>query len=83
MCYAPVLRMSEAIEHPHNVHRKSFIEIDGVPQPAPAPRFMRTPAEAGMSCAYAGQHSREGLADWGFGDAEIAALESAGALKQR
>lgn len=83
VCYAPVLRMTEALAHPHNVARESFIELDGVAQPAPAPRFMRTPSETTMSCAYAGQHSREGLADWGFATEEIATLEASGALRQR
>ena len=44
VCFAPVLTMSEAAEHPHNVQRGTFVEIDGVTQPAPAPRFSRTQA---------------------------------------
>lgn len=44
ICFAPVLSLSEAPHHPHNVARGTFIEIDGVLQPAPAPRFSRTPA---------------------------------------
>jgi alpha-methylacyl-CoA racemase len=43
-CFAPVLSMSEAVEHPHNVARGTFVAADGVVQPAPAPRFSRTPA---------------------------------------
>ena len=42
VCFAPVLTMSEAAEHPHNVARATFVEVDGVKQPAPAPRFSRT-----------------------------------------
>lgn len=49
VCFAPVLSMSEAPQHPHNRARKTFVEIDGVTQPAPAPRFERTPSEAGAS----------------------------------
>ena len=44
VCFAPVLTMSEAAEHPHNVARETFVEVDGVAQPAPAPRFSRTAA---------------------------------------
>jgi alpha-methylacyl-CoA racemase len=83
VCYAPVLRMSEALRHPHNVARGSFVELDGVPQPAPAPRFSRTPGEAITGSAFAGQHSREALSDWGFDTDSIAALEASGALRQK
>lgn len=47
VCFAPVLDFSEAPQHPHNVARQTFVEIDGVVQPAPAPRFSRTPGQAG------------------------------------
>ena len=83
VCFAPVLRMSEALEHPHNAARGSFVELDGVPQPGPAPRFQRTPGNVGSSCAYAGEHTDEALADWGLDDAEIALLHAAGAIQQR
>ena len=43
VCFAPVLTMNEARAHPHNVARETFVEVDGAPQPAPAPRFSRTP----------------------------------------
>jgi alpha-methylacyl-CoA racemase len=43
-CFAPVLALSEATTHPHNLARQAFIDIDGVKQPAPAPRFSRTPS---------------------------------------
>jgi alpha-methylacyl-CoA racemase len=66
VCFAPVLTMSEAAKHPHNVARKTFIEVDGVVQPAPAPRFSRTASALPSAPAHAGQHSREVLADWGF-----------------
>ena len=45
VCFAPVLTMSEAAEHPHNVARATFVEVAGAPQPAPAPRFSRTEPE--------------------------------------
>ena len=45
VCFAPVLTMAEAAEHPHNIAREMFVEIDGVTQPAPAPRFSRTAGE--------------------------------------
>ena len=44
VCFAPVLSLAEAPEHPHNVHRGTFTEVAGVVQPSPAPRFSRTPA---------------------------------------
>src|SRR5881394_4086099 len=48
ICFAPVLRMSEAIEHPHNRHRSSFVEIAGIKQPGPAPRFLSTPTRCSV-----------------------------------
>ncbi len=65
VCFAPVLTMSEAAAHPHNVERRTFVEVAGVTQPAPAPRFSRTTPEIVSAPAHAGQHSREVLADWG------------------
>jgi alpha-methylacyl-CoA racemase len=80
VCFAPVLAMSEAPAHPHNASRKTFIEIAGMMQPAPAPRFSRTPAEVVRPPAHAGQHSVEVLAGWGFGDAEIRDLRESKAI---
>jgi alpha-methylacyl-CoA racemase len=74
VCFAPVLTMSEAARHPHNVERSTFVEIAGAPQPAPAPRFSRTPGEISMPPAHAGQHTTEILRDWGFDAATIDAL---------
>jgi alpha-methylacyl-CoA racemase len=65
VCFAPVLTMSEAAGHPHNVERRTFVEVAGVTQPAPAPRFSRTTPEIVSAPAHAGQHSREVLTDWG------------------
>ena len=74
VCFAPVLTMSEAAQHPHNVRRGTFVEIAGTPQPAPAPRYSRTPAEISRPPAHPGQHSEEILRDWGFDAATIEAL---------
>ena len=54
VCFAPVLTMSEAAEHPHNVARGTFVEVGGAPQPAPAPRFSRTVPEVDEPPAHAG-----------------------------
>jgi alpha-methylacyl-CoA racemase len=77
VCFAPVLDMAEAPAHPHNVARASFIDIDGVVQPAPAPRFSRTPASAGASASKPGFDSAAILADWGWPDQEVKALRDA------
>ena len=82
VCFAPVLGITEAPSHPHNKARGSFVEIDGVTQPAPAPRFSRTKAEVQRGPSRRGQHTREALAAWGFSKEDIAALESTGAVKQ-
>ena len=80
VCFAPVLTMSEAAKHPHNVARQTFIEVDGVMQPAPAPRFSRTATALPTAPAHAGQHSRAVLADWGFDADRISALIASGAV---
>ena len=80
ICFAPVLRMSEAMRHPHNVHRKSFVEVDGVAQPGPAPKFLGTPSAVQRPPARIGEHSRDILRDWGFSADEIAALYHKGAV---
>jgi alpha-methylacyl-CoA racemase len=81
ICFAPVLRMSEAIEHPHNRHRNSFVEVDGIAQPGPAPRFLGTPTEVQRPPARVGEHTNAVLRDWGFSQAEVAALHRSGAVK--
>ena len=82
VCFAPVLSMGEVTRHGHNKARNSFIEIDGVTQPAPAPRFSRTKQEVQRPPSGRGQHTKEVLADWGLGADEIAGLETAGAIYQ-
>ena len=73
-CFAPVLTMAEAPHHPHNVARQSFVEIEGVMQPGPTPRFSRTPAERPTPPRELGQDTRGTLADWGIAGERIAAL---------
>jgi alpha-methylacyl-CoA racemase len=68
VCFAPVLTMTEATQHPHNVHRGTFVEIAGVAQPAPAPRYSRSATATPTPPAHPGQHSREIMADWGLPD---------------
>ncbi len=81
VCFAPVLTMSEATRHPHNVARGSFVDIAGIVQPAPAPRFSRTTAEVQRPPAHAGQHTDEILGDWlGLDGAGIAARRASGAV---
>jgi alpha-methylacyl-CoA racemase len=78
-CFAPVLHVREAAEHPHALARQSFVERDGMRQPAPAPRFDRTPgAVQGATISRPGEHTQAVLRDSGFGEAEIAALRNAG-----
>jgi alpha-methylacyl-CoA racemase len=81
VCFAPVLSLSEAPKHPHNVARGTFTEVAGVVQPAPAPRFSRTPGEVARPPAWPGQHTDEALGDWGFSPDEIAKLRETGAVK--
>ncbi|MBX6743675.1 MAG: CoA transferase [Acetobacteraceae bacterium] len=79
-CVAPVLDLHEAPAHPHNKARGTFQQREGAVQPAPAPRFSRTPAEPGLPPPLRGEHTEQVLADWGFSGAEIAALRQAGAI---
>jgi alpha-methylacyl-CoA racemase len=81
VCFAPVLSIAEAPQHPHNVERGTFVERNGVVQPAPAPRFSRTVAEIQRPPSFAGQHTDEVLADWGIDAARIAKLRETGAVK--
>lgn len=80
VCFAPVLDLDEAPRHPHNVARQTFVELGGVVQPAPAPRFSATPGAIQGPPPAIGAHDREALGDWGFSDAEIEALKASGAL---
>jgi len=79
-CIAPVLTMREAGAHPHLVARGTVVEVDGVPQPAPAPRFSATPAELMRPPTTPGQHTDELLAEAGFSESEVVALRDRGVV---
>ena len=79
-CVAPVLTLTEAREHPHMAARSTFVKSGDVFQPAPAPRFSRTPGAIAGPPVLAGHHTDEVLAGAGFSDDEIAALREAGAV---
>ena len=81
-CVSPVLDLGEAPHHPHLAARSTVVEVDGVPQPAPAPRFSRTPAEVGGRAPQPGADTREALQAWGFRQDEVAELEESGAVTQ-
>jgi alpha-methylacyl-CoA racemase len=79
-CFAPVLSLAEAPGHPHNEQRGTFVTRNGVVQPAPAPRFSRTPADIQRPPAFPGQHTDEALAEWGLPPERIAKLRETGAI---
>ena len=80
VCFAPVLDWDEAPQHPHNQARETFIDIAGVIQPAPAPRFSHSKAAAPTPPAQPGEHSAAILADWGVSEASIADLAARGVI---
>jgi len=80
VCIAPVLSMAEAPDHPHLRARETFVENDGVMQPAPAPRFSRTPGAIQRPPPAPGENTDVVLADWGFTPEELSALREAGAI---
>ena len=80
VCFAPVLSIPEAVAHPHNVERGTFVEVAGLTQPGPAPRFSRTAPVVAGPPAHAGQHTDEVLAEAGFDAERIAKLREAGAI---
>jgi alpha-methylacyl-CoA racemase len=80
VCIAPVLSMAEAPDHPHLRARETFVENDGVMQPAPAPRFSRTPGAIQRPPPAPGENTDAVLADWGFTPDELSALREAGAI---
>jgi alpha-methylacyl-CoA racemase len=79
-CGAPVLSPWEAADHPHNIERGTFVEVDGVVQPGPAPRFSRTPGAVQRPAPVAGQDTDEALKAWGVDDGRVAALRQSGAI---
>jgi alpha-methylacyl-CoA racemase len=80
-CFAPVLAMGEVPAHVHNKARGTFFELEGVVQPAPAPRFDRSVPDAPRPAPETGAHTDEVLLQAGFSAVEIAALRKAGAAK--
>jgi alpha-methylacyl-CoA racemase len=80
VCFAPVLSILEAPQHPHNQHRSTFVEIDGVMQPAPAPRFSRTVPEVTGSAKSPGADTAEILSELGCSESELVQLAASGAI---
>jgi alpha-methylacyl-CoA racemase len=77
-CVAPVLTFAEAVAHPHNAARHAHVNVAGIAQPAPAPKFSRTPGGVRRPPPERGAGGREALLDWGFDDAAIARLTAGG-----
>ena len=77
-CVAPVLSIHEAPAHPHNAARNAFVKIEGITQPAPAPRFSRTEPETPAAPSQPGADTEAGLTAWGFAEDEIRALREQG-----
>lgn len=80
VCFAPVLSIFEAPEHPHNRARGTFLEVEGIAQPAPAPRFSRTVPEVRGAAPAPGADSEDVLRSFGFSEAEIDSLRESGAV---
>jgi alpha-methylacyl-CoA racemase len=80
-CVVPVLSLDEAPLHPHNASRQTFTEVGGVVQPAPAPRFSRTPGSIRRPPPHPGQGADEVLIDWGLDSSEIQELRGCGAVR--
>ena len=80
ICFAPVLDMSEAPNHPHNIARETFKEIEGIVQPSPAPRFSRTKPEIQSPPALVGEHTKEILQSLGMTNKEIQSLKLSGCI---
>jgi alpha-methylacyl-CoA racemase len=80
-CVSPVLGMGEAPDHPHHRARETFVEVDGVAQPGPGPRFDRTQGEISGPPPVAGQHTDEILEGFGFDGLQRASLREVGAVR--
>lgn len=79
-CLTPVLTPDEAAEHPHNAARQTFVEVDGVTQPAPGPKFDRTPAAEPDAAPAKGADTDEVLAEFGYDARRLQELRSTGAI---
>jgi alpha-methylacyl-CoA racemase len=80
-CVAPVLELAEAPVHPHNRARGTFVDVGGVVQPAPAPRFSRTPCDPPSPAARPGEHTDQALTDWGIPPDQVTRLRATGAIE--
>jgi alpha-methylacyl-CoA racemase len=80
ICFAPVLNLAEAPKHPHNVARDTFVTVDGVVHPAPAPRFSRTPSKIQKGASVRGSDTLAVLADWNFEASQISTWKEAGVI---
>ena len=78
ICFAPVLTMQEASQHPHAKARGAYVDVSGFAQPAAAPRFSRTKESVKGPAAKRGQHTDEILGESGFSTKEIGELKAAG-----
>ncbi len=83
VCFAPVMSMTEAHTHPHNVARGNFVEVAGITQPGAAPKFSRTPGKIHSPPSVPGEHTEEALAAWGLPADDIATLKAAGAIGRK
>jgi alpha-methylacyl-CoA racemase len=81
-CVAPVMRLTEAADHPHVKARETLLTRDGVTQPAPAPRFSRTAGEIQSPPRKPGEDTTEALVDWGFTTDEVKQLLDAGVVAE-
>ena len=77
-CFSPVLTLDEAPAHPHNKARSTMVDLDGVEQPRPAPRFSRTPGQIARPAPVRGEHTVEALRDWGVGTVTLGAASRVG-----
>jgi alpha-methylacyl-CoA racemase len=82
VCFAPVLSIFDAPGHPHNQHRRTFVDIEGVTQPAPAPRFSRTPGEIRTGARRPGEDTAAVLLQYGFGIDEVCNLRHQGVIPE-
>lgn len=79
-CVSPVLSLGEAPLHPHNRARATFVDVGGILEPAPAPRFARTPAPVPAPAHEPGDHDLGELVEWGFTETEIGTLAELGVI---
>ena len=80
ICYAPILNFADAVQHPHNVARNTFVDVNGLQQAAPAPQFSRTPPRMPAAAAAPGEHTEAVLRAAGFDAGRIGELKAKGAV---